>query len=102
MSAAILGATPGPIRAALLLIAAAGIAVPALKETPEQFRSVVDVNLHGAYWAAKECAAVMEPDSSIVNVASILGLTAGFAPQAAYSASKAAVLGLTRDLAAGV
>ncbi|AVZ41211.1 short-chain dehydrogenase [Dietzia sp. JS16-p6b] len=80
--------------------AGVGTAVPALKETPEQFRGVVDVNLHGAYWAAKECAAVMEPGSSIVNVASVLGLTAGFAPQAAYSASKAAVLGLTRDLAA--
>ena len=80
--------------------AGVGIAVPALKETPEQFRGVVEVNLHGAYWAAKECAAVMGPGSSIVNVASVLGLTAGFAPQAAYSASKAAVLGLTRDLAA--
>lgn len=77
-----------------------GTAVPALKETPEQFRSVVDVNLNGAYWAAKECAAVMGPGSSIVNVASVLGLTAGFAPQAAYSATKAAVLGLTRDLSA--
>ncbi|EFV91298.1 short-chain dehydrogenase/reductase SDR [Dietzia cinnamea P4] len=76
-----------------------GTAVPALKETPEQFRGVVDVNLNGAYWAAKECAAVMQPGSSIVNVASVLGLTAGFAPQAAYSATKAAVLGLTRDLA---
>lgn len=76
-----------------------GTAVPALKETPEQFRSVVDVNLNGAYWAAKECAAVMEAGSSIVNIASVLGLTAGFAPQAAYSATKAAVLGLTRDLA---
>ncbi|GLB63923.1 beta-ketoacyl-ACP reductase [Dietzia sp. NCCP-2495] len=76
-----------------------GTAVPALKETPDQFRSVVDVNLNGAYWAAKECAAVMEPGSSIVNVASVLGLTAGFAPQAAYSATKAAVMGLTRDLA---
>lgn len=77
-----------------------GTAVPALKESPEQFRGVVDVNLHGAYWMAKECAAVMGPGSSIVNIASILGLIAGFAPQAAYSASKAAVLGLTRDLAA--
>ena len=77
-----------------------GTAVPALKETPEQFRSVVDVNLNGAYWMAKECAAVMEPGSSIVNIASVLGLTAGFAPQAAYSATKAGVLGLTRDLAA--
>lgn len=77
-----------------------GTAVPALKESPEEFRTVVDVNLNGAYWMAKECAAVMGPGSSIVNIASILGLTAGFAPQAAYSSSKAAVLGLTRDLAA--
>lgn len=77
-----------------------GTAVPALKESPEDFRRVVDVNLDGAYWMAKECAAVMGPGSSIVNIASILGLTAGFAPQAAYSSSKAAVLGLTRDLAA--
>src|SRR5699024_10598857 len=30
-----------------------GTAVPALKETPDQFRSVVDVNLNGAYWMAK-------------------------------------------------
>lgn len=76
-----------------------GTAVPALKETSEQFRSVVDVNLNGSYWMAKECAAVMQPGSSIVNVASILGLTAGFAPQAAYTATKTAVIGLTRDLA---
>lgn len=76
-----------------------GTAVPALKESPEQFRAVVDVNLNGVFWAAKECAAVMGPGSSIVNVASVLGLTAGFAPQAAYSATKAAVMGLTRDLA---
>lgn len=80
--------------------AGVGTAVPALKETAEQFRGVVEVNLHGAYWMAKECAAVMGPGSSIVNVASVLGLTAGVAPQAAYSSSKAAVLGLTRDLAA--
>lgn len=77
-----------------------GTAVPALKEKPEQFRSVVDVNLNGAYWMAKESAAVMEPGSSIVNVASVLGLTAGFVPQAAYTATKSAVIGLTRDLAA--
>lgn len=77
-----------------------GTAVPALKETPEQFRAVVDVNLNGAFWMAKACAAVMQPGSSIVNIASVLGLTAGFAPQAAYSATKAGVLGLTRDLAA--
>lgn len=79
--------------------AGVGPAVPALKETPEEFSDAVAVNLHGAYWMAKECGAVMEPGSSVVNIASVLGLTAGFAPQAAYSASKSAVLGLTRDLA---
>jgi len=37
--------------------------------------------------------------SSIVNVSSVLGLVTAGLPQAAYSASKAGVLGLTRDLA---
>jgi NAD(P)-dependent dehydrogenase (short-subunit alcohol dehydrogenase family) len=30
-----------------------GTAVPALKETPDQFRRVVAVNLEGAYWMAQ-------------------------------------------------
>jgi len=76
-----------------------GTAVPATRETPEEFRAVVDVNLHGSYWAAQACARVMEPGSSIVNISSILGLTTAGLPQAAYSASKAAIVGLTRDLA---
>ncbi|MEJ8280100.1 SDR family NAD(P)-dependent oxidoreductase [Pseudonocardia spirodelae] len=76
-----------------------GTAVPALKETPEQFTQVVDVNLHGSYWMAQACAAHMESGSSIVNISSILGLTTASLPQAAYSASKAAIVGLTRDLA---
>jgi NAD(P)-dependent dehydrogenase (short-subunit alcohol dehydrogenase family) len=42
---------------------------------------------------------VMEPGSAIVNISSIVGLTTAGLPQAAYSASKAAVIGLTRDLA---
>lgn len=41
----------------------------------------------------------MRPGSSIINIASILGLTTAGLPQAAYSASKAGVIGLTRDLA---
>ncbi|MGW0064312.1 SDR family NAD(P)-dependent oxidoreductase [Streptosporangium sandarakinum] len=79
--------------------AGVGTAVPALRETPEQFRRVVDVNLHGTYWMAQACAQVMRPGSSIVNVGSILGETTAGLPQAAYSASKAGVIGLTRDLA---
>jgi NAD(P)-dependent dehydrogenase (short-subunit alcohol dehydrogenase family) len=78
--------------------AGVGTAVPALRETPEQFRDVVDVNLLGTYWMAQAAARVMEPGSSVVNIASVLGLIKSYAPQAAYSASKAAVMGLTRDL----
>jgi NAD(P)-dependent dehydrogenase (short-subunit alcohol dehydrogenase family) len=79
--------------------AGVGTAVPSTRETPDEFRAVVDINLNGSYWAAKACAKVMQPGSSIVNISSVLGLTTAGLPQAAYSASKAAVIGLTRDLA---
>jgi NAD(P)-dependent dehydrogenase (short-subunit alcohol dehydrogenase family) len=79
--------------------AGVGTAVPATRETPEQFRSVIDVNLNGSYWMAQACGRVMQPGSAIVNIASVLGITTGGLPQAAYSASKAAIIGLTRDLA---
>jgi NAD(P)-dependent dehydrogenase (short-subunit alcohol dehydrogenase family) len=75
-----------------------GSAVPALRETPDEFRSVIDVNLLGAYWMAQACARVMPAGSSIVNISSVLGLVKSYAPQAAYAASKSAVIGLTRDL----
>jgi NAD(P)-dependent dehydrogenase (short-subunit alcohol dehydrogenase family) len=76
-----------------------GTAVPATREPPDEFRAVVDANLMGTYWLAQACARVMAPGSSIINVASILGLTTAGLPQAAYSSSKAAIMGLTRDLA---
>ncbi|MCD6639404.1 MAG: glucose 1-dehydrogenase [Nocardioides sp.] len=79
--------------------AGVGTAVPATKETPEQFRQVIDVNLNGCYWMAQACGRVMQPGSSIINISSILGITTGGLPQAAYSASKAGLGGLTRDLA---
>lgn len=84
-----------------VLVNAAGMsgAVPALREEPAHFRQVVDVNLMGSYWMAQACARVMPAGSSIVNVSSTMATTTTAAPQAAYTASKAAVEGLTRDLA---
>lgn len=76
-----------------------GTAVPATRETPEEFRQVIDVNLNGSYWMAQASARVMESESSIINISSILGITTAGLPQAAYAASKAGIIGLTRDLA---
>jgi len=76
-----------------------GPVVPATREDPQDFRRVMDINVGGSYWTAQACGRVMKPGSSIVNIGSILGMTTFALPQAAYHASKAATIGLTRDLA---
>lgn len=78
--------------------AGVGTAVPASRETPEQFRQVIDVNLEGVFWMAQAAQAAMDDGGVIVNVGSIIGEMHGFLPQAAYSATKTALVGLTRDL----
>ena len=76
----------------------------------EQFRSVIEVNLIGAFDVMRHCAermAANEPDAAgergvVINVSSGAAWQ-GQRGQAAYSASKAALIGLTlpaaRDLA---
>ena len=79
--------------------AGVGRVIPALDQTREDFRQVLDVNLVGSHWMSLAAARAMAPGSAIVNVASMMALTTAGTPQAAYTASKAGLLGLTRDLA---
>ena len=78
--------------------------VPALDEKTERFREVIDVNLVAPFVLARTAARSMVGSGrggSIVNVASIWALVGvGQIPEASYAASKAGLVGLTRELAA--
>jgi NAD(P)-dependent dehydrogenase (short-subunit alcohol dehydrogenase family) len=79
--------------------AGVGSPVPALKEDPDEFTRVIEVNLSGCHWMSCAAAERMKPGSSIINISSVLATVSAGIPQAAYAASKAGVMGLTRDLA---
>lgn len=85
------------------LINCAGVAKDSLliKLSPEEWDEVIKVNLTGAFNAIRAFAPLMTGPGGghIVNVSSYSGLR-GKRGQAAYSASKAALLGLTFGAAA--
>ncbi len=66
----------------------------------EDFDAVMDVNLKGAFNAARHLARylIKSPHGRIVNISSVVGLS-GNAGQANYSASKAGLVGLTKTAA---
>jgi hypothetical protein len=75
---------------------------PALDTSIDDFRAVVDVNLVGLFDLARSTARVMieQGAGSIINMASVYGMVASMPiAQAAYCASKGAVVNLTRELA---
>jgi NAD(P)-dependent dehydrogenase (short-subunit alcohol dehydrogenase family) len=64
----------------------------------EDWKFVVDVNLHGVMHCMRAQLRNMNNKGSIVNAASICGLI-GFPKNAAYTACKHAVIGLSRSAA---
>jgi 2-hydroxycyclohexanecarboxyl-CoA dehydrogenase len=76
--------------------------VPFLEVSEQEWRRVVDVNLHGTFHVTQEAARVMVTHhlGRIVNVSSASAQRGGGVyGRAAYSASKAALLGFARTLA---
>lgn len=68
--------------------------------TDDDFRRVVDINLNGTFFMIREAAPLMKrTGGSIINFASVAGLM-GLPMPAYYPASKAAVVGMTKALAA--
>ncbi|HVH65286.1 MAG TPA: SDR family oxidoreductase [Candidatus Acidoferrum sp.] len=67
--------------------------------TPDDFSYMMDLNLASAWWFSRAAARRLKEGSAIVNVAARAGLVAE-AGHAAYAVSKAAVIQLTKVLAA--
>ena len=89
-----------------ILINNAGISWGAMPEEMklDQWQKVIDVNLTGCFLMAQACGKEMlkQKSGSVINIASIAGLTssANGPFYAGYSASKAGLIGLSRELAA--
>lgn len=64
--------------------------------TDEEYDRIFDVNVRGVFNCLRAELNVMKDGASIVNAASVAGKT-GFAKNSLYSASKHAVIGLTRS-----
>jgi len=89
----------GPVE---VLVANAGVNHDGLllRMSEEQFTSVIDTNLTGAYRLAKRAASgmVRARKGRMIFMSSVVGLL-GSAGQANYAASKAGLVGLARSLA---
>jgi 3-oxoacyl-[acyl-carrier protein] reductase len=77
-----------------------GIFGPLAEMTAEQWDSVMAVNVRGPFLLCREAIPYLrqQPQSFIVNISSVVGIK-GYANQAAYSASKHALMGMSSALA---
>jgi len=75
---------------------------PLETQSPEGLRRVVDVNLISVMDLCRLAAEMLRaaPAASVINVASMYGVVGAREPLAAYSATKGALISLTRHLAA--
>ncbi|HKB32439.1 MAG TPA: SDR family oxidoreductase [Candidatus Dormibacteraeota bacterium] len=81
-------------------VAGVGVAATVVETTNEEWQRVISVNLTGTFIVCRAAVPIMLRSGGgvIVNVASAGGLV-GIAERAAYCASKAGVIGLTRAIA---
>jgi NAD(P)-dependent dehydrogenase (short-subunit alcohol dehydrogenase family) len=88
----------GPLDAVVCCAGTGGDSVRTVDITDEEWRRVFALNCDGVFYFNREAARVMVPRGSgrIVNIASIAGKE-GNPMAAAYSASKAAVIGMTKS-----
>jgi NAD(P)-dependent dehydrogenase (short-subunit alcohol dehydrogenase family) len=88
----------GPLDAVVCCAGTAGDSLRTVDVSDEEWRRVFALNCDGVFYFNREAARVMAPRGSgrIVNVASIAGKE-GNPMAAAYSASKAAVIGMTKS-----
>jgi D-threitol dehydrogenase (NAD+) len=95
-------AVAGRLGVATILVCSAGInrIRPAESFTDEDWQDVLDVNLTGLYRCCRTFGSRMldAGRGSIVNIASIIGPELAMPGRAAYAASKAGIVGLTRVL----
>ena len=86
-----------------VLVNNAGVAqsTPFEQVTPQEFDAIMGINVRAPYFLTQKCLPYLKKSSaaSIINIASVVS-HAGYPLQSAYTASKHAMLGFTKSLAA--
>ena len=82
----------------VVLCAGRNVVTPVAEISPQEWATVLDVNLGGAFFALQALAPAVRPGGSVVTVASVAAHT-GAPHHAHYAAAKAGLVNLTKSLA---